>query len=89
MTMQSEKKESGALWPLLLSILLFLACVWCCWIIYAKHAEMVFEAETQKAKYQKMQEEAENLRKLLRLSPCEAKESHLGQISMIEDNSAI
>lgn len=89
MTMQTDKKESGALWPVLLSVFLFSACVWCGWLIYAKHAEMTQEAEAQKVKYQKLQEEAENLRKLLRLSPCEAKEQYIKAISTIEENIAV
>ncbi len=76
---------------MLLSVfLLFSACVWCGWLIYAKHAEMTQEAEAQKVKYQKLQEEAENLRKLLRLSPCEAKRTiYKKAISTIEENIAV
>lgn len=80
---QTSKNGNHAIWPILISIVLFLTCLWCAWLIYEKHAEMAMAAAAQRDNYLKMQEEAENLRKLLRLSPCEAKEQYAPAVSKV------
>lgn len=86
--MEQEKKSGHAFWPILLSLVLLACCIWCGWQLFARHHEMLAEAEARRAENARLEAEAEALRKLLRLSPCEAKEQYITPVSVNQGNTA-
>lgn len=86
--MEQEKKRNRAFWPILFSIILLGFCIWCAWLLYERHSEMLARAEATQAKYERLEAEAESLRKLLRLAPCEAKEQYAAPVSVNEEKAS-
>ena len=69
-----QSRKSFPLAPVLLSLMLLGVSIWLCFLIYENHRQMTALANARNSEYASLLEREEELRGLLRLPPCEAKE---------------